>query len=441
MLNKLTTGCLILIIMLAMALGMAQPAQADAPPAPPHQLYGTVTVNDNPAPPGTAVSIRINGTEVASAATNAQGKYGYSPTLKISGSSGATMEFYVNGVKAQQTYTLSSGAVTNLNLTTGAASPPPPPPPATPAPEPPTPTPTPTQTPTPTPTQTPSPSPTVTVSSSVLGQAGSISISQAGVLQSATTVSSADGAVQLSFKANTTVNIQGQSLAVTRELSPPSPPADTAVITAYKFSPSETTFKPALTLTVKYDPAALPAGVKEAGLFIAYWDGSKWAALSSTVDTQAKTMTAQVSHFSTFAVLGMVGGAAAPKPASFAISDLKVSPSSVTLGETVTIAAAVTNSGGSQGSYTVVLKINGTTEAEDEVTLGAGETGVVTFTVSKESAGSYSVAIDGKSSSFKVSEAGTTTSKLPLPPIGVIVLALGGLLIIILIVVMARRRA
>jgi hypothetical protein len=66
---------------------------------------------------------------------------------------------------------------------------------------------------------------------------------------------------------------------------------------------------------------------------------------------------------------------------------------------------------------------------------------VVTFTVSKESAGSYSVAIDGKSSSFKVSEAGTTTSKLPLPPIGVIVLALGGLLIIILIVVMARRRA
>jgi hypothetical protein len=152
-------------------------------------------------------------------------------------------------------------------------------------------------------------------------------------------------------------------------------------------------------------------------------------------------MTAQVSHFSTFAVLGMVGKAVPPKPASFAVSDLKVSPSSVTPGETVTIAAAVTNSGDSQGSYTVVLKVNGVVEAENEVTLDPEKTEVVTFTVSKESAGSYSVAIDGKSSSFKVSEAGTTTSKLPLPPIGVIVLALGGLLIIILIVVMARRRA
>ncbi len=210
------------------------------------------------------------------------------------------------------------------------------------------------------------------------------------------------------------------------------------LVAAYKFSPSGSTFKPAMTLTVKYDPASLPAGVKEAGLFIAYWDGSKWSALSSTVDTQAKSMTAQVSHFSTFAVLGMVGGAATPKPASFAISDLKITPATVTPGETVTIAAAVTNSGDSRGSYDVVLKVNGIVEAEDEVTLGPGETEVVTFTVSKESAGSYSVAIDGKSSSFKVSETGTTGG---LPPLLLIVFGIGGLLIIILIVIIARRLA
>jgi hypothetical protein len=417
--------------MLSLMLGIAQPAQADAPPAPPHQLYGTVTVNDNPAPPGTAVSIRIGGTEVASAATDAQGKYGYSPTLKISGSSGTTMEFYVNGIKAQQTYTLSSGAVTNLNLTTGAASPPPPPPPASPAPEPPTPTPTPT----------PTPMPAATISTSVLGTSGSISISQGGVLQSATTLSSADGAVQLSFKANTTVNIQGQSLTVTKETSPPSPPADTAVITAYKFSPSETTFKPAMTLTVKYDPASLPAGVKEAGLFIAYWDGSSWAALSSTVDTQAKSMTAQVSHFSVFAILGMGGQAALPSPASFIISDLKISPTSVKPGEQITIAATVANSGGSQGSYKAVLKINGIDEAEQQVTLGPKEKQEVTFTTSKETAGSYDVTIGDTSGSFKVSMPNTAPpgKKLSWPLFGGI--AVGVLLIIFLAIILLRRRA
>jgi len=195
-----------------------------------------------------------------------------------------------------------------------------------------------------------------------------------------------------------------------------------------------------MTLTVKYDPAALPSEVAESGLFIAYWDGSKWSALSSTVDTQAKTMTAQVSHFSVFAVLGMVGGAATPKPASFAVSDLKVSSSSVRSGEPVTIAAAVTNSGGSQGSYAVVLKVNGVVEAEDEITLGAGETGVVTFTVSKDKTGSYEVTVGDKSASFEVSkpETGKTSSWSWL---SISILALGGLLIIFLIIVLLRRRA
>jgi hypothetical protein len=283
----------------------------------------------------------------------------------------------------------------------------------------------------------------VSVSTTVLGQAGSISLSQAGVLESTTTLSSADGAVQLSLKANTTITIQGQSLTVTTEATPPSPPPNTKVVAAYKLSPSETTFKPAIVLSLKYDPAALPAGVKEAGLFIAYWDGSKWSALSSTADTQAKTMTAQVSHFSVFAILGMVGGAAAPKPASFAISDLKVSPSSVTPGETVTIAAAVTNSGGSQGSYKAVLEINGADEAEKELTLDPQQAKEVTFTVSKNTAGNYSVAIGNQSGSFAVSSEtpAQTTSKSPFSSVVIIALALGGLLVIILIIIIARKLA
>ena len=356
MLHKLSTACLIAILALAMVLGMAQPAHAQ-PPQIPHQLYGTVTVGGNPPAQGTVVSIRINSTEVASATTDAQGRYGYSPTLKISGSSGAAMEFYVNSVKAQQTYTLSSGAVTNLNLTTGAASPPPPPPPASPAPEPPTSTPTPT------------PMPAATISTSVLGTSGSISISQGGIVQSATTVSSADGAVQLSLKANTTVNIQGQVLTVTTESSPPAPPANNKLIAAYNFSPSQTTFNPAIVLSFKYDPAALPAEVAESNLYIAYWDGSSWAPLSSTVDSQTKVVTTQISHFTVFAVMGAVGETPPPMPANIKIADLKISPTSVKPGKQVTITAKVTNTGSSQASYEVVLNVNGISEAEKEVTL------------------------------------------------------------------------
>lgn len=59
MLKRLMTGCLILIIMLAMALGMAQPAH-DQPLPIPHQLYGTATVGGD-----LGYAIRLPANEVA----------------------------------------------------------------------------------------------------------------------------------------------------------------------------------------------------------------------------------------------------------------------------------------------------------------------------------------------------------------------------------------
>lgn len=423
--RKLAPTCLILLMMLALTLGIAQPAHAQSPPPMPHGFWGSVTIDGNPASPGTTVSVLVGGAPVGSTTTDAQGTYSYT----VSGTSGATVEFYVNGAKSQQTYTLSSGAITNLNLSTGAGSPPPSPPP------PPAPPPSPPET-----SPTPPPSPSgVSVSATILGKAGTINLSQGGVVESATTLSSADGAVKLGLKANTTVTIQGQSLTITKEISPPSPTADTKLIVAYKFSPDKATFEPPLTLTIKYDRAALPAGVAESGLFIAYWDGSKWSALSSTVDTQANIITAQISHFSVFAVLGMAGGAAAPKPASFAVSKLKVSPTSAKPGEQVTITATVTNSGGTADSYKAVLKINGVNEAEQQVTLGPKEKQEITFTTSKETVGNYSAAINGESSRFKVSAPGVAPwSNWSWPLVGGI--AGGVLLIIFLIIVLVRLR-
>ncbi len=87
-------------------------------------------------------------------------------------------------------------------------------------------------------------------------------------------------------------------------------------------------------------------------------------------------------------------------PASFAISDLSVTPSKVKPREQVTISALVTNTGGSEGSYTVVLKINGVEETKKEVILGAGKSETVTFTITKDTEGTYTVNIAGKVGRF-----------------------------------------
>jgi subtilase family serine protease len=94
--------------------------------------------------------------------------------------------------------------------------------------------------------------------------------------------------------------------------------------------------------------------------------------------------------------------AVAPAPPSFAVSDLSVAPSEVKLTEQVTISAVVTNTRGSEGSYTVVLQINGAEEARKEVTLGAGKSETVTFIISKDTEGSYTVNIDGTAGQFVV---------------------------------------
>ena len=91
-----------------------------------------------------------------------------------------------------------------------------------------------------------------------------------------------------------------------------------------------------------------------------------------------------------------------PLPANFSVSNLSIEPLGILPGETVTISATVVNSGGSQGSHDVVLKIDGVQEETRSVTLGAGDSQTVTFSLTREAASSYEVAIDSLSGSFAV---------------------------------------
>ena len=85
----------------------------------------------------------------------------------------------------------------------------------------------------------------------------------------------------------------------------PPPPANASIIgCAYDFGPEGATCDPPITITLKYDPGHIPAGIAEEDLVIAYYDQSagKWVEIPSTVDTVNNTITAEVSGFSMYAV-------------------------------------------------------------------------------------------------------------------------------------------
>lgn len=88
--------------------------------------------------------------------------------------------------------------------------------------------------------------------------------------------------------------------------------------------------------------------------------------------------------------------------ASCSVSNLTISPTEVAPNETATISVSVANAGGSQGSYDVVLNINGVQEETRTVTLAAGASESVTFSVTRGDAGTYAVTIGSLSGSFTV---------------------------------------
>jgi len=98
----------------------------------------------------------------------------------------------------------------------------------------------------------------------------------------------------------------------------------------------------------------------------------------------------------------------------------------------------LTNTGGTHGSYTVVLKINGVKEADRTVTIAAGDTLNLIFPVTKEAAGSYSVTVDGLSGSFTVVEPSVVTNW---PLLGGIIGAVVIVALLVFFLVFSRRRA
>ena len=92
-------------------------------------------------------------------------------------------------------------------------------------------------------------------------------------------------------------------------------------------------------------------------------------------------------------------------PAAFAVNNLSIEPLEVTAGEEVTVAVEVNNTGGSEGSYTAELKVNGVTEDTRNINIPAGASLGVTFNISKDNPGVYEITLGGLTGQFVVTEA------------------------------------
>ena len=106
------------VLLVVVSLGMMSFAvSAQTPPTPPSRFAGSVSINGQAAPTGTAVIALIGGVICGSGAVNAAGTYVLDvDAIDSCGSSGLIVVFEINGVKAAESGTWKNDQLTVLNL-------------------------------------------------------------------------------------------------------------------------------------------------------------------------------------------------------------------------------------------------------------------------------------------------------------------------------------
>jgi len=215
-----------------------------------------------------------------------------------------------------------------------------------------------------------------------------------------------------------TVNGKRHYLIVIRQLEETPPlPENTMAIMAFNMTPAGAVFDREILLTLGLAQSQLPENALN--ITMAYYDDVNrvWVFLESEAGGPSGvaelTLSAPINHFSIFGVLAELAPPPPPLPAHFVASGLSIAPSvekiwePVTFvtrtGESVAITANVANDGWQEGTYTVVLKLNGETVDTKTVTVGAGQSKQVRFPLSQLHYGQYEVEVVGLSGTFTVS--------------------------------------
>jgi hypothetical protein len=440
-------------VALALLLALcASPAYAseEVPPQLPHAFYGSVYVNGVLASDGTEVSATVDGEDVITSAQNptttAGGSYGVdSPYLLVQGNitPGATITFYVDEIEAKgQTAIFKvGGGPTERNLSVIIAVPPAPP----------------------------------AGGGGGVGDTTPPTISD--ILVSNITKTSADIAWETNEKSDsqveywsspgefspldterviyhlvhltdltpgTTYHYKTMSKDAAGNLAVSDEHTFTTLGLPATFTTSDLSISPAevdigqeVSISAKVANTGDAKGIYEVTLKIngVIEETKKVDVDAGASKTVTFTVVRDVAGSYAVAVDGLTGSFSVVAPAMFSLSNLSVTPQEVKPKEAVTITVSVANTGGTQGSYTVVLKIDEVKEAEKTVTVAAGSSQSVSFTVTRDVAGTYAVVVDGLIGSFSV----TPPVKLNWPVVGGII---GGVVIIgLLVFYFLRRRA
>lgn len=139
-------------------------------------------------------------------------------------------------------------------------------------------------------------------------------------------------------------------------------------------------------------------GKNEASLGLYYWKDNQWRRCSNTgVDTDRNIVWAYMTEDEVSGSPILAGYT--PKPAEFTVTDLSITPGTITVGDTVTITVTVTNNGEESGDYSISLDI-GDWRQTVTGTLAGGESESRTYQYIPDSAGAYNVAVGGLTASF-----------------------------------------
>jgi len=144
-----------------------------------------------------------------------------------------------------------------------------------------------------------------------------LSSDPSGHIQLDSQVKTTNDEVILNMAAGTTMTDSNgapvNALSAAVSTSPPAAPSGSKILKAFTMGPDGAQFSPGVGISMRFDPAALPSGVTANELSLAFHDGTNWVKVDSTVDAAANTISAQVTHFTQFAI---ISPAAAPTPAA-----------------------------------------------------------------------------------------------------------------------------
>jgi len=295
-----------LILLLVLVAGAA--AAGEGAPTLPHGFSGGVTIGDSPAPVGTVLTATIGGTEYGSIRTTEAGKYGdlgrsVGDRLLVKATadqSGETITFYVDGVAAKETSVFAVGGGTVLDLSVpesgGSGN---------------------TDTPsggggsgTVNPSESAAPTTSPTATPEVQAGQAPLATSASGEVIETVTVRTADGTGAVTIREGTTaLDAGGNPIGevTCREVAPaevPAAPPGTTVAVALNCGPAGATFDPPAVLTYTLS-AEEWAGIGDGATLSVMWynPASKaWQEIAATVDPATRTITAEVAHFSIYAL-------------------------------------------------------------------------------------------------------------------------------------------